>query len=275
MKPTILRCLVLAALLAVLSVAGSAQPGIPPPSAARMFAGESLVYDAKINKILHGISIAELTFSASALHGSDQLVIKSDAVSKGTLLKLFRYSFLQHYESTIDLDTFRILKTTKHDVQRERVRDSEAVFDYGEKRVTFMESDPKDNMRPPRRIASEIGEQVYDMISAIYAVRLLPLAVGKKFELSVSDSGLVYKLPFVVAARETQKSVLGKSSCFRIEPQIFGPGKLIEQEGSMVIWMTDDESHVPVRAEINSSYGKIDIKLKSQAKATAAARPKK
>jgi hypothetical protein len=121
-------------------------------------------------------------------------------------------------------------------------------------------------MRPPRRIASEIGDQLYDMISAIYAVRLMPLAVGQRVELNVSDSGLIYKVPFSVTAREVQKTILGKVACFRVEPDIFGPGRLIERKGKMIIWMTADERHIPVRAQLNTEFGKVDVKLKSYTK---------
>ena len=160
------------------------------------------------------------------------LFVKTEAVSKGTLLKLFRYSFLQQYDSTIDLNTFRILKTTKHDVQKDAYRDSEAVFDYKDKRVRFIETDPKDPMRPPRRIASEIGEQMYDMVSAIYALYGgRNCLLERDLSLPVSDSGLVYKIPVVVTAREMQKTVLGKVWCFRVEPEIFGKDRLIEQKG--------------------------------------------
>jgi hypothetical protein len=157
------------------------------------------------------------------------------------------------------------LKTVKHDVQKERVRDSEAVFNYTTNRVTFVETDPKDPMRPPRRIASEIDSHMLDMISAIYALRTLPLAVGQRHEFSVSDSGLVYKIPFLVTAREMQKTVLGKMWCLRIEPEIFGENRLIEQKGEMVIWVTDNDRHTPVRSTIKTQYGKFDIKLKSAA----------
>lgn len=253
---TALLVVALTAFAALSTAAQQAPPG-------RMFAGEKLKYEGRIQKLTRGWSIAELTFEATSAANSNELVIKSEAVSKGTLLKLFRYSFLQQYGSTVDLAKFRILKTTKHDVQKQRVRDSEALFNYRDKRVTFVETDPKDPMRAPRRIASEIGDEMYDMISAIYAVRLLPLAVGKRFEFSVSDSGLVYKVPFNITARELQNTVNGKVFCFRVEPQIFGPGRLIDQKGKMVIWMTDDARHLPVRAKVDTSYGTVDIKLKS------------
>jgi len=256
----------IAILIATVSAtAGAAAQSAPHADSARMFAGETLKYEGKMDKILHGIGVADLLFNAIIPPNSDELLIRAEAESKGTLLKLFRYSFSQQYDSTIDTKTFRILKTVKHDVQKERVRDSEAVFNYTTNRVTFVETDPKDPMRPPRRIASEIDSHMLDMISAIYALRALPLAVGQKHEFSVSDSGLVYKIPFLVTAREMQKTVLGKMWCLRIEPEIFGENRLIEQKGEMVIWVTDNDRHTPVRSTIKTQYGKFDIKLKSAA----------
>lgn len=226
-------------------------------------AGEVLTYEAKYNRILRGIPAADLTMTVTAAPGDEDVLVKADARSKGTLLKLFRFSFLQQYESLIDTEVFRALKTTKHDVQKERVRNSEAVFDYEQQRVTFVESDPKEPMRPPRTIASEIEEQTHDIISGIYALRMLPLAVGKTFDLTVSDSGLVYEVPVKVTARERQKTVLGKVWCYRVEPQLFGQGRMIEREGSMIIWITDDARRLPVRSQINSPIGRIEIKLRS------------
>ena len=252
-------------IVAVSAAIGVIAQSAPPVDSARMFAGETLKYEGKMDKILRGISVADLSFNAIIPPNSNELLIRAEAVSKGTLLKLFRYSFLQQYDSTVDTRTFHILKTVKHDVQKERIRDSEAVFNYTDKRVTFVETDPKDPMRPPRRIASEIDSHMLDMISAIYALRTLPLAVGQRHEFSVSDSGLVYKIPFVVKAREMQKTILGKTWCLRIEPEIFGENRLIEQKGEMVIWVTDNKRHTPVRSTIKTQYGKFDIKLRSAA----------
>jgi hypothetical protein len=254
--------------LIAVSISVYAQPSaVQPIMAGRVFDGETLVYEGKLDKFID-ISVAELTFISTAAPGTGDLIIDAQAVSKGTLLRLFRYSFLQKYESTVDLSSFRILRTTKHDVQKERVRDGEAVFDYKERRVTYVETDPNDRMRPPRRIASEISGPMYDMISAIYAVRLMPLAVGQRTELTVSDSGLVYKVPLTVVRRQQQKTKIGRVWCYLIEPNIFGPGRLIEQKGKMKIWMTEDARHIPVRAEIDTEFGKIEIKLKSYSKSS-------
>ncbi|MEQ1643700.1 MAG: DUF3108 domain-containing protein [Pyrinomonadaceae bacterium] len=257
-----LRSVFILAIIALSTAVISAQvePG-------RVFAGETMTYEGKISRLKISVSVAEMTFTATSDLDSKDLTVKSDAISKGTLLKLFRYSFTQNYVSTIDLENFRITATKKRDVQKERVRESDALFDYTEKSVTWIETDPKDRNRPPRRIASDLAGNTHDMVSAIYALRMQPLVVGKRFDLTVSDSGLVYKVPVVVTARQQQSTELGKVWCFKIEPEIFGRGRLIEQKGKMVIWITDDTRRIPVKAQIDSQYGKIEIKLKAYKKA--------
>ncbi len=264
MKSTVFRSLILTAVLATAALNCFGQGPAPQPSApGSIFDGEKLIYDAKVRKLKLNLAVAELTFTAVGNPPTNQLVIKSEAVSKGTMLRIFRYSFLQEYESIVDINSFNIQRTTKHDVQKERVRDSVAIFDYDGKLVTYIETDPKDLNRPPRRIASDVGGQMNDMISAIYALRLQELKVGKRFELSVSDSGLVYKVPVLITKRERQNSLLGQVWCLRVEPELFGPNRLIERKGKMVIWMTDDANHTPIRAKIDTEYGNVEIKLKS------------
>lgn len=258
------KFLAILALVTTLSISLLAQSnGQSAPKALPFVDGENLTYEGKISKIIRGIAVADLSFTLHKDPNGEDYLIKAEAKSKGTLLKLFRFSFLQEMQSSIDSDSFRAMRTVKHDVQKERVRDSEAVFDYSERRVTYVETDPNDTMRPPRRIASEINDISHDLISGLYSLRLMPLAVGKSFRMTVSDSGLVYEIPVRVAAREQQKTIFGRLWCFRIEPQVFGPGRLIEREGDMTIWLTDDARRLPVRSVVNSPYGKIDIRLKS------------
>jgi hypothetical protein len=172
---------------------------------------------------------------------------------------------LQQYESTIDAKALHILRTAKHDVQKQRIRDSEALFDYAEKRVTFIETDPNDLSRPPRKIASKIEDATHDMVSGVYAIRNMPLKVGQTIEMTISDTGLIYTVPVKVTARELQKSIFGKVWCFRIEPDIFGPGRLTGREGKMTIWLTDDARRLPIRSQINTEYGRVEVKLKTAA----------
>ncbi|HSK71968.1 MAG TPA: DUF3108 domain-containing protein, partial [Pyrinomonadaceae bacterium] len=233
-------------------------------------AGESLTYEGKylnsVLKIFRGVDVAELHFTILQAPNSRNFQIKAEAKSKGSISNLFNFDFYQRIESTIDGNDHHILKTIKRDEQNNRVRDSEAVFDYENKKVIYTETDPKDPARAPRRIASPIEAGMQDIVSAVYMLRGLPLEVGKTFEITFSDSGMVYKVPVRVTARERQKSILGKVMCWRVEPEVFGTNRPIEQEGNMIIWITDDSRRIPVRAQVNSKVGRVEIKLKKAEK---------
>jgi hypothetical protein len=224
--------------------------------------GESLSYVGKYKRFGLSFAIAEIDFRVTEKKGDGNYVIRTQGKSKGTLSKLFNFKFLLKIDSIADGSAFNVFKTTKRDEQGDRVRDSEAEFDYGENQVTYVETDPNNPTAAPRRIASSITEDTQDIVTSVYKLRSLDLAVGKSFVVKVSDSGLVYDVPVRVTARERKKSELGKRWCWRVEPEVFGDGKLIEQKGKMTIWITDDEDRVPVLAKLNTKYGGVEIKLR-------------
>jgi hypothetical protein len=234
----------------------------PPLSGAFPFAaGERLTYEGKINKFAVSVTIGDMVFEvADVTPGKVRLAV--EARSRGTMLKLFRYSFLQTVDTTADPKDLHAYDSKKHDVQKEKVRDSVTNFDYERKMVTWTETDPDEPAKPPRTIASDLTGPTHDIVTGIYYLRTLPLRLNYTTTIDVSDSGLVYKIPVRVTARERQKTVLGNVWCWRVEPEMFGPGRFFEQKGSMQIWITDDARHIPVRARVNAEVGKVDIKLK-------------
>jgi len=263
-----IRYAALMALILLVSVAAALAQASPAASGnSRRFGGETLKYDGKLNWMKISFSVADLTFTTTESLDGRTMQIRAEAVSKGTLTSLVHYSFVQEINSNVDLGEFRAARTEKHDVQKDRVRDSEAVFDYSQRRVTFVETDPKDKMRAPRRIASNISDPTHDIVSGIYFLRLVDMSVGKTFVIELSDSGLVYRIPVKVTAREKKSSILGKTYCWRVEPDIFGPGRLIEKEGKLVIWITADERRVPIAAKVDSGIGTMNVKLKEYKKA--------
>src|ERR1044072_7767365 len=246
----------------------AANPPLPVfASRAPFQVGEVLTYEAKFNRALvPPLTVGDLTFSVvESPHGAGGIfLIKSEAQSRG-VAKLFGKNIVQKLESRVDGDNFRILRSVKYDQQDDRIRSSESVFNYQEGKVIFTETDPTDPARRPYQLAASIPDITYDIVTGIYAIRMMPLAVGKTFDVTVSDSGLVYTMPVTVTARERQKSIYGKVWTFRIEPQIFGEKRPFNQKGKMVIWIMDDERRIPVRAEISASIGRLDVKLKKVA----------
>ena len=263
--------------IAAQSAANSAvavSPAVKNAVAEPFAVGENLTYEAKWSKsLLRGIDVADLNFKIIKAPdgGGNRLLFQGEAISKGTLMKIARFSFLQKIDSTVDASNFRILHTIRRDEQKDRIRDGEAQFDYKSNRVVYREIDPNNPERAPRTITSPLETATHDLLSAVYFLRRQPLAVGKDFELSVSDSGVIYQIPVKVVAREELKTVIGKVWTLRVEPEVFGDRRLVPGEGKMIIWFTDDARHLPVRSQIQADIGKIEIKLK-QAEGLVAAK---
>jgi hypothetical protein len=247
----------------LIAVVGSAfADKVPLKSGSSPFeVGEKLSYEGRFSKIVRGITVADLSFEIDSDEAGTNN-IKMEARSKGTVLRLFRFSFLQRYQSDFT-EGLRISRTVKFDQQKERVRESQATFDHQFGKVVYTETDPRDPLKAPRTIASDFAGEVHDLLTGIYLLRTLPLAVGSTFEVSISDSGLVYTVPVTVTKRELQNTSIGRVMCFKVEPQVFGDDRLIEQKGEMIIWITDDARRIPVRSLIKADIGQIDVRLKS------------
>ena len=225
--------------------------------------GEKLSYVGKLKKLgIFSFTLAQLDFEVAERDTEGMYQINSVARSRGSLVRLFNFKFLLKVDSTVDPKKLHAVKTIKRDEQGKRIRDSIADFDYDETRVTYTETDPNEPTKAPRRVSSEITEDAQDLLTSIYRLRGMDLAVGKTYRFKVSDSGLVYDIPVRITAREQKKSKLGKRWCFKVEPDLFGEGRVIEQKGKLTIWITDDLDRVPVRAELETELGDVTIKLK-------------
>ena len=235
--------------------------------------GETLIYEGEFTRaLLRGIDVAELRFAYHRLPTSHadkddpklqtSLDFSAEAISKGIVSKLFGLNFRQTVDSSVDASTFSVLRTTKLDEQGKRKRTSDAIFDRETGVVTFTELDPNDPSRPPRVIKSETNGTILDIASAIYYLRTQKLEPGHTIELLICDTGQVYRTPVTISKGEQMKTVLGKVATIQVVPEMFGEGRLIRGKGNIIIWFTADARHIPVRAKINNSLGRLDIKLK-------------
>lgn len=268
-------------LSSVVLAADTPKERTPPrtPAAMPFVPSEELVYEGEYTRaILRGINIAELRFkaqrpspSAVTVEGEGQepalapLVLTTDVVSKGFFPKVFGMSFKFHAESQVEPNDFYVLRSVKKDEQGKRVRTSETVFDQQAKTVEYTERDPNNAGQAPRVITAALNGPTQDIVSAIYFLRTQPLTPGQTFNIAVSDSGRLFQVPAtVVAEKNKMKSVLGKVEVVRVDVELFGPGRPVEEgKGKMSIWVTSDDRHVPIKARLSHDIGTLDITLKS------------
>ena len=244
------------------------------PATKRFELGEELHFEAEFSRLmLRKLDVADLIFRAGRApveNSSDSqdskpfaLTFSADISSKGFFARLFNLKFRERVESTVEPMTFTVQKTKIIDEQGKRVRNTESTFDPSKGKMTWTSRDPNNPDAEPRHAVTDFSGQLQDVLSAIYFIRTQPLAVGKTFEVFIGDGGRVYKIPVKVVEKKRMKTVLGRVDVLRVNPELFGPDRLIDSEkGEFSIWITDDERHIPVGSRVKTAYGTFDIKLK-------------
>lgn len=239
---------------------------------------EELFYEAEFSRaLLRGLDVAEFKLRSSRTTigdndllekekkstKPDSLIFNADVSSKGFFTRLFNLKFHEQIESTVEAISFTLRKTTTFDEQGKRVRTSETTYDRSLGKMSWSQRDPNNPGADPRQAVADFSGQLQDVLSAIYFIRTQPLQVGKTLEVFIGESGRVYRVPIQVVEKKKIKTVLGRVNVVRIEPDLFGPDNLIDDEkGQFTLWITDDNKRIPVSARIKTDYGTFDIKLK-------------
>jgi Protein of unknown function (DUF3108) len=235
--------------------------------------GEELTYKAELSKgILRNIDVAEFHFKVSQEPApldppgkpaaAPAILLNGDVVSNGFFVRLFGLKFHEHIDSRVSASPFTVLQTNKIEEQNKRARSSQAVFDHDARKVTWTERDQNNPSQPTRVASAEFTEPIHDVVSSIYFLRTQHLEIGKPLEIELSDSGRVFHVQVNVIERKRIKTILGNVYALRIEPALFGEAGMIRGEGKFSIWVTDDDRHIPLRAQIKVPAGTFNITLK-------------
>ena len=232
---------------------------------------EQLFYEAEFSRsIFRKLDVADFKFSAGRAPLNEAggaapytFVFKAEISSKGFFTRLFNLNFKERVESVVEPLSFTVQRTNIHDEQGKRIRTTETTFDRSKGKMLWTQRDPNNPTREPRQIITDFSGQLQDVLSAIYFIRTQPLQVGKSFDIFIGDGGRVYKVPVKVVEKKRMKTILGRVDVVRIDPELFGPDRIVDEEkGQFSLWLTDDQRRVPVIAKLKTDYGTFDIKLK-------------
>ncbi|MBA2705604.1 MAG: DUF3108 domain-containing protein [Blastocatellia bacterium] len=236
---------------------------------------EELIYVGEFSRLLlKKVDVADFRFTASreprtqpdggtqTASSSYALKLTGDISSRGFFSKLFNLHFHERMESTIEPDAFTVQKTNRLDEQGKRRRESETLFDQANGKLVWVERDPANTAAGARSVTTTFTGKVYDILSAIYFLRTRRLEVGKTFEVTISDSGRLYRVPVKVIEKKRLKTVLGRVEVVRLDPDLQGPDGMIRDQGQLSIWLTSDSRRIPVAARLKTEYGTFDITLR-------------
>jgi len=232
---------------------GRAQERKPEP----FVPGETLNYEVTWSVF----SAGEVTAALRKVHNSaqDAYEVETTARSKGFASVLFKVQ--NDFNSLFEPERVCSLKILKQINEGRRHKESQIVFDAKRRLAILDERDLSDHAAPPKHAENEIPPCVQDVVSAFYFLRKRPLAVKQQLAIPVNDGAKTHLVVADVQARERIVTPLGSRFAFRVEPKVFG--ELYRRKGRLLIWISDDAQHLPLRIKAMVSVGAITGTLKS------------
>ncbi|HET9869385.1 MAG TPA: DUF3108 domain-containing protein, partial [bacterium] len=99
-----------------------------------------------------------------------------------------------------------------------------------------------------------------DIISCFYYFRLLDLQPGRRYTIPTCSSGKNYQLMIDVLGREKVTVPAGTFECLKARPFV-KYDTVFRNKEDIVLWVTDDARHLPVKVESAIVIGTISIDL--------------
>lgn len=174
-------------------------------------------------------------------------------VGKGWSTGMFNWFFKveDQYESVIDAEHHKPF-WFKRDVSEGGYEIYREVNFYREENIAHTEG--QDYVVP---------ENVHDLLSAFYYARTMDvseMAIGDYFDIELFLDKEVFTMRMRYLGKEVVKSDLGKVNCLKFRP-VVQAGNVFKDKEALSLWVTDDNMHIPVRAQADVLIGSIKLDL--------------
>jgi Protein of unknown function (DUF3108) len=227
-------------------------PAVPDGLAARDAAPLIPTARETLNFAIYWLGICVGTASLEAVHNNETLTITS-RVHSSQFLSVF-YKVEDFAQSRIMKGMPRQFRIKQHEGRYRS--DKETIFDLPNGKITFF-----NYLRDTRDDHTVNAPLVWDVISGFYYLRTRHLEVGKTVFVDVFDSNKFLSVAVHVLAKERiEVPWRGAVDTVKIRPVLHSEG-LFQRKGDIIVWLTDDESKVPVKMETEVSVGKVTAQL--------------
>lgn len=210
--------------------------------------GEKLTFDVKYGFVTAGVAVMEIP-KIRKIAKRETYHITFNVNSVESFDPFFKVR--DRYETYMDVEGLFPWRFEQHIREGSYSRDFSAFFDH------------RRNLAKTKKGSYEIPDNVNDIVSAFYLTRTFnydTLKAGDSFYLENFFKDKVFPLEVMYRGKETVSVEAGTFDCIMVEPLVV-EGGLFKSEGSIIIWMTDDEARMPVKVKSKVIIGSIDAEL--------------
>jgi hypothetical protein len=211
--------------------------------------GEKLTFDIKYGFVTAGHAVMSIP-AIRYVNGRKTYETRIEASSTSGFDWVFKVR--DRYETFMDVDGIFPWRFEQHVREGNYSKDYNAFFDP--EAMTAESSDGK---------TYKVPQYVHDIVSAFYYVRTLDMTHTRKGDIVHLQNffdGETHPLDVRVLGHQQMETDAGTFNCVVIEPMVV-QGGLFKSEGSIKIWLTDDDNHIPVRMASKILIGEIVAEL--------------
>jgi Protein of unknown function (DUF3108) len=146
-----------------------------------------------------------------------------------------------------------------------RSKETRVTYDAQTRKAFYLEKDLVKNSTISHEV--DIPPCVHDVVGALMVLRTLRVEPGKTVQIPVSDGRKFVQVRIESQRREDLPTPTGVRKTIRYEVFLFD-NVLFKRSGHLHVWLTDDNSRVPVQLQVHLHFtiGTITFKLEKEEK---------
>jgi hypothetical protein len=208
--------------------------------------GERLTYDVSFSSFVSAAHVELLVAARGTFFGRDAVQVRAHVETSG-VVNAALYAVNNDYTAYVDPNTGQPFRT--QEVRREASHTSDSSSEYNQ---------PAGTSAIPQKLRRGEFPGTYDLVSALYRVRALPLVEGSSYYITVRTDSSEYQAQLRVSGREMIKTSVGSFNTIVAQLSV----KNSELNGYRIrIHFSDDERHVPVLITAHHPAGEIRAEL--------------
>ena len=216
--------------------------------------GEVLEY--RLHYGIFNTSYASLKLNNERL--DNKIVYHAAGYGKTTGLARLFFKVEDYYDSYFDINTINPLLFKRNIDEGGYTKNLEIVFDQP-KQIAYI-----NNIKAQKRTEVKTEPNSQDLISSLYYLRKFftteDVQENEYFNINMfyDSKNRFFELQYL--GKETIKTRLGEIECLKFKPTT-KRSRIFRGEGSITIWLSDDQNRIPVRIQADLLIGSIKADL--------------
>jgi hypothetical protein len=234
----------LVSLTCTLSAQQKSEASQSPFNAAAYQVGERLTYNVSFSQFVSAAHVQLYVAGRGTFFNREGIQLRAHAQTAG-VVNVAVFAINNDYTTYVDSATG--LPFRAQQVVREADRTSDSAGDYHQ---------PAGIATLPAQGGTGVFPGTYDLLSALYRVRALPLVDGASYLITVHNAGEEYQAEVRVIGHQVIKTGAGSFSTVITRLNVKG-----RRDNNIRIYFSDDERHVPVLVTAKPQAGEIRAEL--------------